>query len=260
VLLDPAVAKEGTTFKISLYAATLTSGGAPASGLRLALPRGTRVDRRASLGRCAPPTALQRGCPDDSRIGFGRSAADVTGFLTPGGSTSVAWSLTAFLAEPVRPGDLAAVVLRAQLLGGDRAGELLGPLLGGSLPLPLTSVAVGRLVPPRSSQYGPELQFDELPALPPAPANGSVSPTSLDLTIGAVRRVRVDFVRRVRVATPTGPRIRRIPDHRLVAYHLLRNPRTCRASWPYRVTVDFAGAARQHAGRVGCSRTLLEGR
>jgi len=219
--------------------------------MSFALPRGTRIDTRARARSCSREQAARARCPEASRIGLGRKVVIVRGYLSPGGETEVAWSLTAYLGTPVRAVDAAAIVLRAELLGAARVNQLLVPSLGTSVPS--ISVATGRVVRRASGPYGLEVRFAELPGELRVPTSITATPTRFELAIGAVRRIRRDFVRHIRVRTLTGYEIKKIRDHRLVGYDLLHNPESCSGSWAYELTVGFPGGVERHGGRIECT-------
>jgi hypothetical protein len=81
----------------------------------------------------------------------------------------------------------------------------------------------------------------------------TATPARLDLTIGVVRRVRQNFVRRVRVRTLGGYRVERIPDHRLIGYELLRNPSGCGGSWRLELRSTFASGVKRSPQDVTCT-------
>ena len=174
----------------------------------------------------------------------------MTGFLAPGGETEVSWSITAYLGAPTRAGDAASVILRTELLGVDRVEQLLMPALGAAVPK--AGTITGRVRLRGSGRYGLELTFPGWPGSLVVPASLTATPTRLDLMLGAVRRVRQDFVRHVRVRTQTGSRIRRIPDHRLVGYDLLRTPRSCSGGWPYELRLAYGSDVSRTTGQMPC--------
>jgi hypothetical protein len=249
--LDPAFAGAGTSLLFALESGELSVDGRRASSTVISLPRGMRFDARSRERTCSRTQASGGGCPKASKVGFGRSVMAVTGFLAPGGETEVAWSIGAYLGRPERRGDLASIVLRAELLGADRVDQLLTPLLG-SRP-PRVSASTARVVPPRSTSFGPQLRFGTLPGELRVPASITATPTHFDLMLTAVRRVRETFVRHVRVRTLGGYRIERIPDHRLVGYELLRNPSGCGGSWRLELRTGFPSGTRRSAQRVACT-------
>lgn len=171
----------------------------------------------------------------------------VRGFLAPGGESELAWSIGAFLGEPLRDGDPGAIVLRYELLGADRVEQLLAPSLE-AVPETVT-VATGR-VRRSSGSFGLELELPGLPTAVRTRAPTTTAPASLGLTIGAVRRVRRERVRRVVVRTLEGRRVERIADHELVGHDLLRTPARCRGSWSAELRIAFAAGAttRSRAG------------
>lgn len=247
--LDPTVAGEGTTLLIELDAARLASGGRPAQSLVALLPRGMRLDLRARSARCTRAQARAKRCPAASRVGFGRLAVAISGFLAPGGESELAWSIGAFLGEPARAGDPGSLVLRYELLGADRVAQLLAPALE-AVPQTVT-VATGR-VRRSSGSFGLELEIPGLPTTVRARTPTTTKPASLELTIGAVRRIRRDFVHRVVVRTLDGRRTEHIPDHELVGHHLLRTPSRCRGTWASELRIVFPGATTRTRGELFC--------
>lgn len=249
--LDPQARGQGTTLLIGIDGPALSRSGSPPTSLTLLLPRGMRVDTRARAQVCRRDQAARARCPKASRIGFGRQVTAVSGYLSPGGETNVAWSIAAYLGTPVKPADAASIVLRAALLGSDRVDQLLRPFLREAVPS--VSVTTARLVPTRSGPYGLEARFGGLPGELRVPASMTAAPARLDLAVGALRRVRRNFVRLVKVRTLTGHRTDRIRDHTLVGYDLLRNPARCAGGWPWELKVGFAGAVERRNGRIDCA-------
>jgi hypothetical protein len=231
----------------------LSRNGASADSLSFALPRGTRVDTAARERLCGRREAVRSACPASSRIGFGRFVVAVRGFLSGAGEAQVAWLIDAYLGRPLRRGDPASVVLAGKLLGASSVAALLEPVIGARVPA--TGTAVGRLVRRASGAYGIELRFATLPALLDVSTPTTATPARLELALSAVRRVRRDFVRRVRVRTLSGYEVRRVRDHRLIGHHLLRTPRTCNGSWRSEMRVGFPGRARRTAVHIACSGT-----
>jgi hypothetical protein len=230
VSLDPNIAGEGTSLVLGV--------DAPAAPLAISMPRGSRFDRAAAARGAA--------------IGFGRYVEDVQGFLAPGaGSTQLVWSLVAALGKPVHKRDLASVVLTGRLLGADSVSALVQPLLG--VPIPATTTTTARLV---RSGGRIQLRIGSLPAqIAPAPP-ATATPSRLELSLSAVRRVRETFFHRVRVPTSTGGvRIRRIRDHRLVGHNLLTAPASCRGSWTYKLR----SGGQTSSGPAPCTRPLALG-
>jgi len=249
--LDPLNAATGATLLVGVEGASLTSGGATPTSIVIALPRGTRLDT-AAAGRLCTRGQLSRGtCPAASKVGFGRVSQTVTGFLHPGGETEVAWSIGVYLGAPAKSADAASVLLRAELLGADRVDALLAPALGTG-PFHV-SLVTGSLRRRSSGPYGLELRLAGLPGALQVSAPAVTVPTGLELTIGAVRRVREAFTRHVRVRTLDGSTTRRIRDHRLVGHDLLRNPATCGTSWPGEVRIGFPAGVRRTTTRIGCT-------
>jgi len=217
----------------------------------IALPAGVRLDARAAARLCSRAQAARGTCPAASKVGFGRLVESVTGFLAPGGETEVAWSIGAYLGTPAGPADAASVLLRAELLAAGRVDQLLVPALG--TPVPHVSLVRGRVVRRSAGPYGLELRFTGFPGLLGVTGTMAVAPTRLELALGAVRRVRREFTRHVRVRTLAGYRTREIRDHRLVGYELLRNPATCRSSWPAELRIGFPAGVQRTAARISCT-------
>lgn len=251
VSVDPMIAGQGTALLLAIDESRLTSGGQAADSVTFALPRGMRVDTASRATLCKRAQAARSACPEASRIGFGRYVVAVRGYLFGHGEAELAWSLVAYLGEPAASGDAASVVLTGNLLGAGNVAALLAPALGATVPN--TASAVGRLVPRRSGAYGLELRFPQLPVHLNVPAPVSAAPAQLQLALSAVRRVRQDFMRRIRVRKPSGYEVRKIRDHRLVGHHLLRTPTACRSTWLAELRVGFPSGEQRSRTRMPCS-------
>jgi hypothetical protein len=256
VAFDPNNAALGTALVLGVDGTALSSEGAPATSLTVALPRGMRVDTAARSLLCDRGQAARGTCPLESRIGFGRYVLAVDGFV-PDGRTELTWSLDAYLGTPAQRGDVASVVISAALLGANDVAALLEPALGTTVPT--TATTIGRLVRRRSGAYGFELRFPGLPARLQVAAPATATPARLELSLSAVRRTRKNFIRRYKVRTPSGYEIRKIRDHRLVGHELFRTPRTCSGSWPVELRVGFPGGPQRSAARVACAKALSLG-
>jgi hypothetical protein len=216
-----------------------------------------RVDTAAREQLCAEDQAARSACPASSKIGFGRFGVAVRGFLFGGGDAELAWSLDAYLGRPLQPGDAASVVLTGNLLGAADVAALLQPALGTSVPATVTTV--GRLVRPASGAYGIELRFPTLPVRLELAAPITATPARLELTLSAVRRIRQNFIRHIRIRTPSGYEVRKIPDHRLIGHYLVRTPRSCDGSWASELRVGFPGTVKRTAIPIACSKNASEG-
>jgi len=164
----------------------------------------------------------------------------------------VAWRIHAYLGGPLQRGDSASVVLISRLLGASHVDALLEPIIGTAVPR--TATAVGRLLGRGSGGHGIELRLAKLPVYLEPLAPITAVPARLELALSAVRRVRKDFVRRIRVRTLSGYAIRRIPDHRLIGHHLLRAPRSCNRSWPAEIRAGFPSGVERTSIRIQCSK------
>ncbi len=249
--VDPNTAGEGTTALIALDGAGLSSAGSLPTSIVAALPRGTRLDTRAVARLCSRSQAVAARCPEASKVGFGRMVQSVSGFLPPGGTSELAWSIGVYLAVPERSADAAALVLRAELLAAASVDQLLAPRLGVSVPH--VARVTGRLVRQAGGSFGPQVSIPALPGLLSVPGPAVVTPTRFQLAIGAGRRTREAFVRRVRVRTLSGYRIQNIPDHRLVGHDLLRNPGRCGSSWAAELRIGFPKVVRRTAFPIVCT-------
>ena len=246
LVFDPSVADQGTALVVAVDGTMLASDGQSPSSITFALPRGMRVDTASRKQLCGRDAAARAACPQDSRIGFGRYVLNVGGFLVPGGQTQLSWSIDAYLGRPVQHGDAASVVLSATLVE---------PAIGTSVPRAVTTT--GRLVRRASGAYGLELRFPQPPAQLAVAAPITATPARLELALSAVRRVRQNFVHRIKVRTPSGYAIQKIRDHRLVGHDLLRAPPRCGGSWPYALRIGFPSGVRRTTGRVACAKTLI---
>jgi hypothetical protein len=249
--LDPSAADQNTALLVVADEAMLSPKGQSADSITFALARGMRVDSAARERLCGRDQAARSACPASSRIGFGRFVVAVRGYLFGGGEAPLAWSIDAYLGKPLQPGDVASVVLTARLLGASSVAALLAPALGTSVPS--TATTVGRLVRPASGRYGIELRFAKLPVQLDVAAPITATPARLELALSAVRRVRQNFIRHIKVRTLSGYEVRRIPDHRLIGHYLLRTPPSCNGSWPSEVRVGFPGSVKRTASPIGCS-------
>jgi hypothetical protein len=250
--LDPSVARQGTALLVAADESVLLANGQSADSITFALARGMRFDSAARERLCGRDQAARSACPVASRIGFGRFIVAVRGYGVGGGETELMWSIDAYLGKPLRRGDAASVVLTGNLLGAGGFGALLAPALGTSVPS--TATTVGRLVRRASGAYGIELRFAKLPVQLDVAAPITATPARLELALSAVRRVRQNFIRRIRVRTLSGYEVRKIHDHRLVGHHLLRTPRSCNGSWPSELRVGFPHGVKRTASRIACAK------
>jgi hypothetical protein len=248
--LDPNRPAQDTALLVTADKSVLSPNGRPADSIAFALARGMRVDSTARRRLCKPAEAARSACPASSRIGFGRFAVAVRGYVFGGGEAELAWSIDAYLGQAIQRSDAASVVLTAKLLGASSVSALLAPALGTSVPS--TATTVGRLVRLTSGAYGIELRFAELPVHFDVAAPMTVTPTGLELTLSAVRRVRQDFIRRIKIRTPSGYEVRKIRDHRLIGHYLLRTPPQCNGSWLSEVRVGSSGTVKRTRSRIAC--------
>jgi hypothetical protein len=247
VTVDPNVAGQGTALVLAADGPLLASGAALPGSITAVLPKGTAIDPAAATQRCSTGQAGKGTCPTASRIGYGRYVVSVGGFLGPGlGQTDVTWSLDAFVGAPRKSGDAASVVLRATLLSADSVEALLVPVLGA---IPPAATSTARLV---RRSAGPQLVLPGLPVALRVPPPATAAPSHLELTLSAQRRTRQNFIRHIRVRTPTGYVIHNIHDHRLVGHSLVSAPTRCSGSWSSALLVEFPGGTKRTAGSTPC--------
>jgi hypothetical protein len=251
VALEPNAAGQGTTVVLSADPSVLSPGGQPGRSISLTFGRGMAVDATSREQLCKRSEAASGGCPDASRIGFGRYAMKLRGYEAGGSESELAWAIDAYLGEPQRRGDVASVVLISKLLGADLVGALLAPSIGTTVPA--TATSSGRLVR-RSGRYSFDLRFDELPAQVGVAAPVTATPASLDLSLGAARQLRQNFVRRFKIRTPSGFEIRKVRDHRLVGHYLFRTPSSCNGSWPAELAVEIGGRVKRTSAPIACTK------
>jgi hypothetical protein len=233
--LDPAVARQGTTFVLGLDAPPSTGS------IVVRLPKGMRANTNSRTKLCSSADAARGTCPAQSKIGFGRYVVDVAGYLRPGGQTELAWSIDAFLGRRTHGGDIASVILVSKLLGAESVATLLTPELGVSVPT--TATVTGRLRP------GIEVRLPAAPVRFTVPSPVTATAARYELSLSAVRTTRENFVRKIKVPTLSGGyEIRKVKDHRLVGHNLFRTPERCSGTWSYELTV---GSARS-TGRIPC--------
>jgi hypothetical protein len=249
---DPSVAHQGTALLVTADESVLAPNGQRANSIAVALARGMQVDPAAREELCQAAKAARSGCPELSRIGFGRFGVAVRGYTFGGGETELTWAVDAFLGEAQRRGDIATVVLTARLLGADSVNALLAPQLAASIPS--TTTTVGRLIRRTSGRYGIELQFPKLPVKLDVAAPMTAVPARLELTLSAVRRTRQNFIRHIKIRTPSGSEIRNVHDHRLIGHYLFRTPASCNGSWPSELRVGLPNGVKRTTGRITCAR------
>ena len=232
VTLDPPAAGKASRLSLEASGRAVSSGQQAPRSISLLIARGFRFDSRARGARCNEEQRKRLACPEASKIGAGTADGEAT-FLLQRFTFSA--TIEVFLADKVQRGDVAgiAVVVREPRSGRNGSGR-------------------GRLLASSDPAYGHELRFDELPVAQ-APAGARAELKRLQLTIGARRTVRRKVtVRRKRAGNRRGKRKRRRVV-RKVRYDLIRNPRACAGSWPYRVRASFQGSENVRDGSVACT-------
>ena len=260
IALSPAGTGAPTEFSLDLHPSAAAQESSSPSGVAIWLPKGMALDVRSRRHLCTSAEAAAIRCPPGSDIGFGHGVVHVAGYLHPGGDADAVSYVRAVLGQPVSPGDPASVVFEVQLLGVSRIQQAIEQNFG--VWIPFTGRVTGRVERVNSGPYGLELSFDQMPGAISLPAtlaqNGvTASFTRLKLQLGAVRFVKRPFFHHYRVATPNGTRTFRVPDHRLIAHYLLRDPRRCRGAWPFQVQLAYPGAPQTFTTHVRCSRAAV---
>jgi hypothetical protein len=228
--LAPNAPAVGTMLHVGVDGAAPEVAGALPESLTLGLQRGFALDVVAVRARCDANHAGIGDCPEASRIGSGSALAHASGLL----NQDIPATIAIFLADRLRPGDLASVVLRVDVGSQSRAVR-------------------ARLLAPRSGPLGYELRVTGFAAAVPTFPGVVFSLRFLSLDIGARRRVTTTVAKRVRV-TRNGKRVtvtRKIK--RKVRHDFIRNPKTCPGSWTARVTVRVAGTDRSRDVAMPCT-------
>jgi hypothetical protein len=110
-----------------------------------------------------------------------------------------------YLAPPPKPGDRAGVVVHAKEPNSGQEGHV-----------------IGRITPIESGKFGLETSFDKLDKAFKAPNGVTTHVDRMKISFGKHRKIRKKNGKHVRV-------------------DLIRNPRTCNGSWPYRVVLGYTG-------------------
>lgn len=226
VTLDPPKAKQGSTLKLVLDGAGLgDTGGRPPTSIRLLTQAGFAFDARAVKGRCTPGAT---SCRADAKIGSG-SAQAAYSFIGLTGTTTA--SAEAFLTEPQQAGDLAGVVVVADIPELGRKLSFNGRVLRAAAP----------------SEAGLELRFDGLLSGAGIPAGVSVTLQRLTIEAGAARTTT-----KTRTVRRRGKRVKvKVKTKR----SLITNPKRCSGAWTARGIVTLGnGGERTLPVRVPCRR------
>ena len=239
-------------FAMDVNPSAAGAGSQTPDRLSLSLPRATQLDVHSRTAECSPAQAAAIACPKSAYIGFGHAIVHVSGYLMPGGETDAVAYLRAFLGHPVVPGDPASIVIEAELLGVDQLKQALQQKFGYDLPT--KSTTTGRVQRLGSGPYAFRVSFAGMPGGFSVPSPVTAQMTRFKLQIGAVNFKRHNFFHKYRVATMHGVQTYKIPDHRLIAHYLLRNPPRCYGSWPFQATFGVGSTNHTYTARAACSR------
>src|SRR3954470_24210271 len=148
ISLDPNVEGGHSRLALDVRPPQNQSNDQEIEAVILSGPRGLKVDPRSRARRCSPAQARSFECPAASRIAAGQAFGHATGPIVPGGRQDFSATVDAFLAPPVRAGDIAGAVLQVT---EDRSGA--------------RATVTGRIVRAArgSSPFGVKLRFDSLP-------------------------------------------------------------------------------------------------
>ena len=166
-------------------------------------------------------------CPEASRIGRGTAQGRAEGPFVPGGSFAFTATIDVFLAPAREVGDFAGVVV---LVREPQSNQRFS--------------GRGRILMIANGPFGTETRFEGLSGAGQLPPGVTVKLDRVEMRVGAKRTVR----RRVTVRR-NGKRRRVIKRFR---YSFLTNPRTCSASWPYRLRVEYPSRTDDFDGNVAC--------
>ncbi len=159
----------GSRSKLALEANPSQSqgGNQEVKSLTLLGPRGLKVDPRARAERCSPAQARDSKCPSGSKIGSGQASGHASGAIVPGGQQSFTADVEAFLAPPVKDGDIAGAVLQISEQQSGTKGSV-----------------TGRIVRVRGSKkFGVKLRFEDFPST----TGVTVTVEHMSLLVGARR-------------------------------------------------------------------------
>lgn len=218
VTLSPNTAGDGSRLQLTMDGSQL--GLTPAQtpkGVRLDVQPGFKFDVKAVAERCKP-TADK--CPDASKIASGTASAAIN---LLGLDNAVNATLTAYLAAPQQSGDLAGIVLKAEV-----------PSFGRSL------TSTGRVL--KTAGGGLQLRFDDVIGGAAVPAGVQVALKQMSLTAGASRTVTTTKTKKKKVKVKGSKRkvTKKVKVKVRTKHHLLTNPRTCSGTWTGTATVALS--------------------
>ena len=225
----------------------------PAGGLDQLRPRArdARRQQRPRERLCGRDQAARSACPASSRIGFGRFIVAVRGYLSGGGETELTWCDRRVPGQTASPRGRG--IGRADRPAPGRRQRHTTSRAGTRHSRPEHGDDGRPARPPGIRRVRRRASLRKLPVQLDVAAPITATPARLELSLSAVRRIRQDFIRRIRVRTLSGYEVRTISDHRLIGHHLLRTPRSCNGSWPAELRVGFSGLVKRTASRIACT-------
>jgi hypothetical protein len=215
--VDPNAAGAGTRATLDL---TPPDPDRNPRAIVLRVVKGAKIDPRARKVKCKRAQANDEACPAKSRIGGGKADVTVTSAVFPAQHVQVDVDL--FLMPPQRDGDRAGIAAQFEVSQTGQKGH-----------------AIGRVYRIDIGRFGLETRFDGLDTALKPPQGFKAHVDHLRLSFGAHRTITK--------RKPNGEKVK-------VRVDLLRNPRTCDGSWPYKVTFEWAGRAPYGAhGSTACT-------
>lgn len=209
IRLDPNLVGRSSTLEIVANPQSGQGDGRVPKSAVLSIQRGFKLDPRARAARCSSRQAENFNCPRASRIGGGEALVTASGAIVPGGSQDFTAAIDLFLAPPIRPNDLAGIVVYVHEPTTGQRGT-----------------TTARLVRRARGPYGYELRF-EFGDGQAAPPGVTIELKHLELRAGAKRTV-----------TRAGRR---------VTFSLITNPAACDGTWNGQGVIRFTDGSSEQA-------------
>jgi hypothetical protein len=224
VTLTPSTASAPAGIAISL--AGLSGNSGLPSSVAVLLQPGFTASARSLPVLCTAQQSQSNGCPSTTQIGTGSVGATFLG-------ESLTVPINLFLAAPVEPGDIAAVILSGTLDG-------------------INLTISGRLFVP--AQGGLELLLSSFPSEP-------VTLDSLTLSGQASQTVTTTVIKRVTKTITTGKgkhkhkkKIKKKVKKTIkTVYSLITNPSTCTGAWTGTATLTYSSGTYALPFSVACT-------
>jgi hypothetical protein len=238
---DPVKVEPNAAGKGSHLVIDLRSSEDPAAGGRspqqavLAAAQGFKFDPRARTERCSNDQAKAFNCPGNSKIGSGVADATASnGVITQ----AVTADVSIFLAPPAKSGDAGGAHVQFRERSTGAQGSIFGRV-----------VKLGS-----SGTFGLEVRFDDLStANAAAPQGFTVRLDRLQADVGAFRHEKVTVC--CKTVKKNGKKKKKVKYKKKVRRDLIRNPLTCKGSWPYQVRLRYSPTDESvRDGSVACTK------